>query len=250
MNTFHVCAYEEAIDNTANADLDAIADNIIQQQNSHFIHASPLQIGFVWIGSANLLRARLVTPRYRQVTTPFIVPIEGAVLPADDPNVADWSDRRLLLPAEEELAIEATSGVACGTEQCVAVVGLYKEPKPAPTGDIYTLRGTSTTAAVARTWTEVTVTWQDQLQSGLYAVVGGKYVATNAIAFRTIFQDQTFRPGALGYAAETTSPWKRQLRGGLGEWGRFRAERRPIIEVLNNGTDSAHTFYLDLVKVG
>lgn len=247
---FHLAAFEEAIDNTADVDLDAVLDNILRIENSHFKFGRPINLGWAWAGSATLARGRIDCPSFRQITNPHLLPIEGAVLPADDPNVCDFMESPLELPAGEEIGVRLTSAVACGTEQSSALLGLYPSFRAAPRGNIHGLRFTSSTAAVARTWTQIAVAFEENVRSGIYAVVGGKIVSTNAIAFRLIFEDQQERPGALGYAAESTSPWPRQLKGGLGEWGRFHSDRMPNIEVYNNGTDNSHVGYLEIVRVG
>lgn len=244
----HLCAMEELVDTTVNSDLDAVPDQILNRANDHFVSAKRLQLVAAWVGSATLIRSRLVTPSLRQVTPPMLYPFNVGVLPTDLPNVADFRDDPFELVPTEELAVEVTANPGT-TEQCSALLWLRESFRAAPKGQIYTIRGTSVTAAAARTWTELTVTWDDTPAAGQYAVIGGVIVSTNAIAFRTIFENQTFRPGGLGMASDGLSPWFGQVRGGLGEWGRFTAERMPNIEVYNNSTDSSHVIYLDIVRV-
>lgn len=247
--SFHLLAYEESIDNTANVDLDAITDDIITIQNSHFFPSVDLQLQWASAMAATLDRCRIQTPTLRQITPPFIRPIIAAAIPADNDEPADYIDNPFRLPRLEEIALEATSAVAMGSEQCLAFLGVTAGMQQAPVGNVYTMRGVSTTASVALTWTTLTTTWADTLPDGRYAVVG-LYVrgATNAAA-RIIFEEQQWRPGCLTVAAIGSRSSSMFRKGRLGTWGLFNSWAFPQIQVLNTAAVSDFNMYLDLVRV-
>lgn len=246
---FHMAAYTELLGTTANTDIDALTDDIITITNAHFQPQRDYDLVFAHVQSATLNRVRLVSPSMRQITVPFIRPITLATLPATDPNVADYRSNPFRIRALEEFAMEATSDIAMGTERFTGLVGLSSGLTPMPRGDVYTFRGTSTTAAVANTWTTLTTTFADILPAGSYVVVGGDYVATNAIAFRLNFENQIERPGGLGFATLGLRSHWMFYKGGLGIWGMFTSTRNPIVQVLNNAADAVHTIHLDIVRV-
>lgn len=246
----HTCANFVALANVANTDVPAIADGILAvAANGHFLPQQDYDLIFAYAAAVTLQRTRLVSPSNRQITLPFLRPISAALLPPTDPNVADYRDQPFRLRAMEEFAYESTDSAA-GPNNHYVVSGLRTRFEPVPNGDIFTLTGTSVTAAVASVWTQIAVTWADALPAGMYACVGLDVIATNAIAARCNFENQVERPGCICSVAEANRAHFMFSKGGLGTWGKFRSTRMPNIEVLNNGTDAAHRVYMDLVRIG
>lgn len=246
---WHMCAYEEDIGTTADTDLDAIADDVLTRVSNHFQLQNAMDLLFAFACSANLSRGRIVTPDFRQIARPYIRPVEPAAAPGDNPNVADYSGNPLRVPALEEIQVELTSGICMGTEQAFALLGLQERFDPVPRGDIYTLRGTSSTASTADTWTSLTTTWVDTLPNGTYAVVGMSGFAATAIAFRIIFEEQRWRPGCVASNTAGQRTAKIFRKGRLGQWGRFNNTAMPIVQTLNSAAVSTHEYYLDLMKI-
>jgi len=96
----------------------------------------------------------------------------------------------------------------------------------------------------------LTVTWQDTLPEGMYAIVGSSLQTATGVLFRYIFEDQIERPGALAFINETDETHPMFRLGGLGEWGRFRNEAFPDVEVLAELADTAQIIYMDFMRVG
>lgn len=246
---FHVLAFEEAIGTTADTDLDAINDDIITRQNDHFFPSEDLQLIWASAMSATLNRAKIVTPSLRQVTPPFIRPIIPAATPATDDEAADYSAYPFRLSRLEEIAIEASSDIAMGTEQALAFLGVSTGMVPTPAGNIFTIRGTSTTASVALTWTTLTTTWADTLPDGRYAVVGLEAIGATQAAARLIFEEQVWRPGCLGATAVGNQSDSLFRKGRLGVWGAFNNYAFPQVQVLNTAAVSVHTVYMDIMRI-
>lgn len=246
----HTVAYTVAIGQTVNTDITAVTDGIFYVQNAHFVPQRDYRLVYAYAGSATLNRVRVVSPKNRQITLPFIRPVRVGTLPGAEPRVADYREYPFVIRALEELALEGTSDLAMGTEQLSAILGLQSVHEPVPQSDIWTIRGTSVTAAVARTWTPVTVAWADTLPTGQYACCGLHYSATNAIAARMQFENQYERPGVVGTVALGDMPHRMFFGGGLGVFGRFRSTAMPLMEIYNNAVDAAHTFFMHFVRVG
>lgn len=246
---FHCCANFVALANVANTNVPPIADGIIAISNAHFLPQEDMSILFAYASAVTLQRTRLVSPSNRQITLPFLRPINAALLPPTDPNVGDYRSNPFRLKGLEEFAWESTDSAA-GPNNHYVVQGLTRSAiEPMPRGDVFTLTGTSTTAAVAATWTQLAVTWADILPQGRYVCVGMDCIATNQIAARLTFENQWERPGSVCSVAEANRPHTMFSKGGLGVWGRFTSTRMPIVEVLNDGTDNAHRVYLDLIRI-
>lgn len=246
---YHTFAYEELVATTDDTDLDAIRDDVLIVQNDHFLPQADLQLLWAFACAADLNRAKIVTPSFRQVSPPFIRPIEGAAAPGDNCPVADYRDNPLIIPGLAEVAIEASSDTAT-TDQTYVVLGASDRGiTPVPRGDVFTMRGVSTTAAVASTWTTLAMSWADTLPPGRFAVVGMELIGAGNIAGRLILENQIWRPGCIaGTDVQNRGPAMFR-KGRLGSWGTFRATALPQVQVLCNTTTASHTAYIDLVRL-
>lgn len=245
---FHCCAYTDSIGNVTNDDLPAVNDTILSIQNNHIVPSDDMLLYYAFGAGPNTDRIRIVSPSNRQVTLPFIRPINVAALPANNPNVADYRLNPFAVKGREELAMEGTTN-AVGPSRLTVVIGLGRGLDPVPVGNVFTMRGTSTTAAVANAWTQISMTWADSLPDGDYVAVGIETFSTNQQASRLIVENQYWRPGGVGINALANRTHDMFRKGGLGGMGRFRSIRMPNVEVLANAADASHEVYLDLVRV-
>ena len=246
----HLLAFEEAVGTVADTDLDAITDDIVTIQNSHFFPSQDLKLVWAFACGATIDRAKIVTPMLRQITPPFIRPVNLGAAPISQQDVADYSEYPFQLRRNEEIAVELTSAIAMGTEQSFALLGVTQGLMPVPQGDIFTIRGTSTTAGVANTWVTTAMTWADTLPEGRYAVVGLDVVGAVEIAARLIFEEQTWRPGCVGNVLVSNQAPSIFRKGRLGVWGQFNNYAFPQVQILNTTTTAVHTAYMDLIRVG
>lgn len=245
----HLAAFRASIAQNSDLQVAALSDQILTIQNSNFLPQQDMPILFAGACSANLNRARLITPSFRGLTTPFIRPVSVAANFGYPQRVVDYTEENLVARRLEELQVNAVQ-TGAGAESVTVLVGLLTQREAAPLGPCYTIRGTSTTAATSGAWSDITVTWQDILPQGTYAVIGGETQSTNALGFRIIFENQFFRPGGLSVTSLGNGADKLFRMGGLGTWGRFSSNAFPNIQVLAGGADAAHEVFLDLVKVG
>jgi len=237
-----------ALANVADTNVPPIQDGIMAIANNHWLPQRDYDLIYAATMAVTLDRTRLVSPTNRQITIPFVRPTIAALSPPTDPNVADYRKNPFRLRALEEFAFESTD-TAAGPNNHYVVSGLQTAFEPMPVGNVFTLRGTSTTAAVAATWTQITVTWADILPAGTYAIVGLDVVSATPVAARLILENQIERPGAIGNALVGSRNHEMFYKGGLGVWGRFKSTRMPIVEIVNDGVIAVHTVYLDMIRV-
>lgn len=248
---FHMCAMRKASVVTANDDQTPVNDQIMLVQNNHFVPQQDMFLLFAKVNGVTLARARLTSPYIRTISPVFIRPIDAALLQTTLTRPSNWVKSPLRLKALEEFAIEATNTGAGGDIQTISL-GLAVDPvTPVPNGDIFSMRGTGTTTAVAGAWTQAAITWADILPAGKYAIVGMNAVGATLQAARIIPQNAPFwRPGCTGGPAEATIVDEIFRNGALGIWTTFNAYGMPNIEVLCNAADTAQTIYLDIIKIG
>jgi len=248
--SFHLALYNASVTQNVDTDLTAVSDNILTIVNNHFLPQRPCELLFAAAASANLARARIETPTLRQLARPFVRPISQAVGWGYPQRIDDMRDVAVQLRATEEIQMYVLQ-TGAAAEQVFGGIGLGFGGYSRPAGSVSTMRGTSTTAAGVRSWTQLgSITWTDTLPQGVYSVVGLEVQSTNAIAARLIFEQQPLRPGCLSIQSLGTGADEMFRNGGLGEWGRFNSYALPNIEVFANAADASHEIYLDLIKVG
>lgn len=248
----HLAAYSESQSAGASLDqLNALADAQLLERNNNFIFRRDTQLQWGWIGGANLTRARIVAPSFRPITNPEIRPFDQSLLPPDDPAIFNLMRNPLRLPQDEEIQIETSNNLGTGSEQTTFLLSLLiGSRRPMPAGDVFIWRATSTDAATANTWTNVGLTFDNDLPRGRWAIVGFEYQATNAFAARIIFDGEFFRPGVLAITGLGNRPHPIMVDGSLGMLGEFDAFRPPEVEVLNNSTDADHEFFFRIMRIG
>lgn len=256
---FHLAGYAESIGNTANDDMNAVADEVITRRNNHLIFTDPFKLLAVQAIGAQLTRARFGNAQLTQLSSNHIWPVEVSATQPDDPAVMDLLDNPMELPQNEELTIEVTNAVA-GPTATSAVLWLGREDFqlnwPAYFSR-FTTRATCVIAAgSATTWTALSeLVFERDLLNGVYAVVGAHVVAANALAFRFRFPDarpyrgKVLRPGGLVQNAANLAPWTAQ-RGGFGEWGRFHTFSPPEMQILADAAGGTYEVRLDLLYLG
>lgn len=246
----HTCAYGATVASAAETDIAALADQVLVIQNGHFLPQRPMNILYAAYCALLVTYARLSSPTLALITPPYIRDVSLAVDFGNPQIVSDYTQDPLALAPLEELTLTAknsaaTSGLSLG------ILGLEWERRPQPAGQVLTIRGTAAATLVINAWTQLgTITWQNQLPTGVYAIVGAEAFSAGGKAFRITCENQIPRPGGLATLLETnrTSPLFRM--GALGEWGRFRNYAMPTFEMISASADTAEVVYMDLVKVG
>ena len=244
----HLMIYTESIAQNVEVDVDALADGIVTISNNHFQPLERLKLAFACAASANVARVRVSTPSIQRYTSPFIRPLSNAVGWGVPQRVQDFRNLGFSLPALEEITVTALQ-TGAGAERVWVGVGAMIQDRPAPAGPVYTLRGASTTAAVANVITPISVTWQNQLPAGQYAIVGCQVQSATGLFFRLNIQGFAYRPGGASLTTIGSDPHELFLPNGLGEWGRFSNTAMPSLEVLCNAADALHEIYLQVVPL-
>lgn len=246
---YHVLALQANTFGQTNYDSVPLSDSWIGIQNGHFFPQKQLMLFGGWFGGVNLTAITLVTPRSRMVVPPRLYPIQASLLPPDRPHIWDRRNNPFTLNATEEISMQMNIGGAANAYN-TAILFVGESLDPVPSGDIYSLHGTSTTAAVANQWTTVPVQWDQTIPSGTYTVVGSQHQSTNAIAHRFNFRNPPNRPGFLSITGLGNITDPSYYGGGWGALGQFNTTAYPFVDVLCNAADAAHDFVMNMVKVG
>lgn len=248
---YHVVAYLANTNTQVNFDSSPLTDSYLAIQNGHYLPQQPFYLYGGFFLGANLTKVILVTPRSRAIVPPALYPINGSLLPPDRAHCFDRRTNPFTLNAVEEVSLQMTVG---GTVNAYNAALMFwgNSLDPVPPGDIYALHGTSSTAATANAWSQVSVTWDQTLPAGTYAIIGSQHQSTNAWAHRFIFRDPTqqLRPGFLSQVSLANITEPSYYYGGWGKLGTFNTYTYPNVEVLCNGADASHDVVMNMIKVG
>jgi hypothetical protein len=242
-------AYTLSIGAVAGTDVPALADDIIQIQNNHFILPQAMKLFGAIVYSPTFLAAQLVSPTIRQINPIFLRPGNGSAIATNNPGIyyAGGGGAQMYPFEENQILGSANPGT---TERFTAVLFAGDVQTPWPQGNIFPCQFTSTGAAVANAWTSIAYGFTNVLPSGIYTMVMSEHFSTNAIAHRWIFSNVYWRPGnPSGVSAVTRLPdnWS---SGWPGVMGPFRSNDLPRLQVLCNAADAVHTGYAWILRTG
>lgn len=253
----HTAAFAQSVDPAgAFVQLAAVADSILTV-NSPRIQVPVLNHVIALAGGVETTvdsRIRVVTPSILQMFRQYITPISGAaagaVLPQSPPKMVDLRSSPLILVPSEQMTIELNSNPVAAQIQW-GLVWFSDKPAAPIAGKIFTARATVANALVSIVWTLNTLTFDDQLPRGRYAVVGMKGYSTTLIAARVIIPTQQWRPGCLGSILLSDLEHEMFRWGSMGSWGEFEDIDNLQIESLAAAADAAaaQVYYLDLMTV-
>lgn len=248
---FHTLAFRGTVALVANTALAGIQDDIISLNPStnRFMLPEAMNLYLATAFSATINRARINTPSYRLLTLPNIRPVQTGLRPTDLNIMQSFLDQPLRIPENEDLSVEATSDVGAGGEPVTAILFLGPQLEPIPPGDIYTMRATATGTATANLWTTMSITMDDTLPPGRYAMLASEHISATGYAHRWIVPNQFYRPGNLSnITLGARANWWMTNRM-MGAYGTFLNTVIPQLQVLCTAADASHTLFLQLVRV-
>ena len=248
----HLLAFNASIATATTAEVTAVTDDIWSIQTGRFMAPGPFLLRSAYFQSTTLNRVQFITPRLEALGRDIIRPINrGTTIP----SLAGYDrlqNLNYVTKFAEMLYFQASHGGA-GSETVtgfMAVDDRVDQPRPAvPMGNRFKVYGTSTTAAVANTWTTLTTSWNRDLPPGMYAVTGGTIIGASDLAFRIIPPIGSTRPGWLACNNAGILETDLAYGGQWGEWCRFTGETYPNIQVYCSTTTAAHEVVLELVPL-
>lgn len=247
---WHTAAYSASITNSlTNTAVAAVNESVFKTGSQNgFVLQEDMMLLFAIVCPNNGTAARLQSPKLAQFGYLQLTPLQAAAKVANGLLVASWPYRPFTFRNQEEVVAYVDTGGSSAAQETI-VVSFSNGVDPIPAGEELTIKFTSTTAAVAYSWTSLTITLSQTLPEGRYACIGSEVQSTNAIAHRITFWGQFYRPGQPSTTAYTNQqyPGMRDYRNGL--MGQFSNVTLPNIEVLCNTTDSSHTGFLHVIKV-
>lgn len=253
---FHLAAYTSVLTSAgAFEPVTPVTDGLLPSTATGFVLPVDMRLVAAYAVNTALMRARIVAPGLQRTAFPLIRPVSRSLPEQTNPKVMDIVSHPLGLAATENVSVEVLTNPP--PSRAYALLWLCRKLTCVPPGEKFTLRFTSIQAVTANVWSSIgTVTLDQSLPSGQYAIVGFEHWSDNAVAARLLLPGSTMRPGTLSMAGgagifpaqNRTDPLF--YEGGLGVFGFFNSFAAPQCEVLATAADTAHEGYLTVIRTG
>lgn len=247
---FTVAGFFESSGATSLTPIAALADPHLRVVLDDVIVPDLGNLAGVYVKSNTCNGGKVVSPSLRRLVNLFVHPVrEGAGHLNRNPENywVDLFDHMIPLDVSEPINLEASESTAAD-----AVYGLlwFADGIDAvPTGIMFTVRATSATALTANAWTNVALTFEEDLPAGRYAIVGAAGTSGGMVAFRFVIPHGYWRPGTIGATDPSYVDMKSFRYGRKGVWGEFEHDLPPSVDVLSISADSDTKIWFDLVQV-
>lgn len=235
--------------------LQAVPDAIFSRVGTNYQNPYNLGLWGAYCMSTSIARARINTASLRLRGFPQIRPVVPGVVVPTDPNWQDMLDKPMYLRPDEDIQVDVDVGA--NAEVATAFLWVTYANSMAPQVnknvngiDLRWIRATAAITSVTNQWSGLnTITLEDVIEGGSYDVYGAECYGTATVGFRLGFQNQYWRPGALGFATvglRLPLPFYTQS---MGLWGNFNTYSLPQLEVFDsNGAATTKTLFLLIAK--
>ena len=243
----HLAAFQLTADQAGVIDqvLNVTGNNIRVPEQLPFILGASTFIS----AQPSAIEAQLQAPSLRDMWYPDLFSANEVAFDGFSLQTVDWFDQNAfsLVPSEN---LNYFTAVTAGA--VVDIYGLvwFSDGAPAEvTGDIKTVRCTSTIDEVKTSWVNGELSFDQVLPYGDYQVVGMRVQGETPVAARLVFPGGTWRPGAIASFNQAQAGMPQMRMGKAGAMGVFNTNVPPSVDVLGD-TGSDQTYWLDLIKVG
>ena len=248
---FHTFAYSQttgaAITNIA---INGVPDSILTLSTATtFLTPAQAKLVMSMTQGVTATRSRLNIPSLRYVGLPSMTPINTGAAVSSPLNIWNMLDNPIDLPKVEPISVEGTD---TAIDTISVVLWAMLNFTPVPPGKKYRVRGTAAIAGVINTWQNGTITLDQVLPQGQYALVGMDVVAANVLAARLIFAGTGYRPGCPARNSVSSVMHPAFTDGRLGCYGKFENANVPNLEILlgAGGASAAQEVFIDLIRLG
>lgn len=246
---FHLAAYRGSVGaGLSDVDIAAVQDNQLTIANNHFVLPEKMRLAFAAGFGTNLSRLLLNTPKMRYVGLPSLVPINITATVPSPPNLVDLTDKNMWVDKVDEIAVQASSTDA-GAQTMTAIMAFQPAFKQPQQLQVWRIRATAAITAVAGSWTAGSMTLQQTIPRGTYAVIGMDIVGTNLLAGRLSFAGGSWRPGVIARNAVGSVPHPMMQSLAMGVFGEFDSINLPVLEILSGGANTSQEIFLDLQQL-
>jgi len=246
-----IIAWSQSLDEAAtDTPLDAVEDPTVREAGD-YIYVPELN-NLIGAGAAlgtTAVQAYLESPSLRALQFYYIEPIADALVLV--------GSNELLLHPLSPVVLRPTEGLRAysnadpaAAEQHTIIAMLSDGPLSPITGEMIHIYATASITEAAGEWAEGELTFDQELATGRYQVVGARVrCGGNGIAFRFIPIGEVWRPGGVCVNAIDEKDPPLHRNGGLGAWFEFDNTTPPSLEVLASAAGgTSQVLVIDAIK--
>ena len=216
------------------------------------------KLAFLGGVGTSLTNFRAQTPSFLPYPWPSFAPVNRGSAFESPPRTWDLFDRPLPMNPTDELDIFICQNSG-GSETEYVFASLYDGMMtPAPAGRYFTVHGTGSTTVTAGAFTACSLTFDQAIPAGLYAVIGARAFSATGLAFRLApAMEPLWRPGGIAVKAyDQMDPTAQRgyIEDGRvvaprGVWMTFYQNVPPQLDMFCTSADTAQEAWLDLIQL-
>lgn len=250
---FHLALYSAAIASaTANTQLNQLGDAVIATSVNGYLVNGQLPNLMRVAGVGNILnRAQLSSASIRKFFPWDINPVNVGTVFESPARVVHLENSPFALTPNEELDCYVTDSAATSTQTTVGVWFCDGPIRPIVNNGILTVHWTASITLTANVWSAVTMSFDNGIPSGTWAIVGSKQKSASALFHRFIPRggNSPARPGTTSVQTFDGFALEMDRMGGLGQWMQFTNTTPPQCEIFAGSADTSEEGFLDLLQV-
>lgn len=252
--SFHLALYSASIASAAaNQQVAQLGDAVIATSvNGYLVNgACPNLMRVAGVGNI-LSRFQLSSASIRRFTPWDMNPPNTGTVIESPARAIHLENTPFALSTNEELDAYVTNSAATATQTTVAVWFCDGPIRPVSNNGIFTVHWTASVTLTANAWTAVTMSLDNGIPAGTYAIVGSRCKSAGGLFHRFVPRGgaQPFRPGTFMIQGFDNYSLDMDRFGGLGQWMQFTNTTPPLVEIFSGSADTAEEGFLDLLQVG
>jgi len=225
----------------------AIPDPHVRVVGDDIIVPALSQLAGVYALGQYITQAQLSSPSLRRIVELDVSALDRAAEPTSRPPFIDLFEQPIPLVASEALNSKMAEDGPKWRNMMLA--WLSDGPITPIRGEVRTVRATSTVTLTPYSWTNGSLTFTQTLPAGRYQIVGARARSTGLWAFRFVVPGYPWRPGAIGFDAESDIGPNRFRYGNAGVWCEFDHDAPPTVDFLSRSADTSQVLYIDIIKI-
>jgi len=249
---FSIFAFSESQDPAgAYTGISAVTDQIAHTEGDNlYVPNENLLVGeFGLFGASSPGSPYLISPSIREFGKLYLSPVIPLALPTGGGYGSEIPHTPISLAKGE--GVQAYDNSSPGVSELHTLCVFLADKPITPVSKPYiTVKATANATCGEGSWGSGALTFSDTLPVGRYAIIGGRCIGANVVAFRFVLNSASNRPGGIAQSEDTFDLISAQRRGGLGVWGEFHSLTPPSLEILGNVISGTQTILMDVVYLG
>jgi len=247
---FTMAGFFESSGATALTEVAALADPHLRVSGDDIVVPGLGHLAGVYAKSNTVTDARVESPSLRRFMNFSVHPVrEGAGDLNRNPDNY-WVDlfaRMVSLDPSESVNLKIAESTA--TDAVYGLIWFADAVDPVPEGELRTVRASGTTTLTANAWSNVSLTFDEDLPAGRYAIIGAAGQSAGMVGYRFLIPGAVWRPGGIGITDVSFSDVASFRYGRKGLWGEFEHDLPPTVDVLSISADTTEKIWMDLIQV-